>query len=151
MGLDMYLNKHTYIGANYEHRNVTGKIELTQGVDSKPVNIKLNRVSEISEQVAYWRKANQIHNWFVKNVQSGDDDCGDYFVSKEQLTELVNDCKKVLADKGKAVEVMPTKSGFFFGGTEVDEYYFSDLEDTIKMVEPLLEEEGGSFYYTSSW
>ena len=25
---------------------------------------------------AYWRKANQIHAWFVDNVQQGNDDCG---------------------------------------------------------------------------
>ena len=31
--------------------------------------------SRIIEQVGYWRKANQIHNWFVENVQDGEDDC----------------------------------------------------------------------------
>ncbi len=36
-------------------------------------------------EVGYWRKANQIHNWFVKNVQGGVDDCGYYGVTKEKL------------------------------------------------------------------
>ena len=61
MGLDMYLNKRTYIGAEYEHRKVKGKIEITEGEEDKPINIQFNRVSEIIERVAYWRKANQIH------------------------------------------------------------------------------------------
>ena len=28
MGLDMYLTKRVYVGANYEFRNVTGKINI---------------------------------------------------------------------------------------------------------------------------
>ena len=27
--------------------------------------------------VCDWRKANHIHQWFVQNVQDGNDDCGD--------------------------------------------------------------------------
>ena len=42
-----------------------------------------------------WRKANQIHNWFVENVQNGKDDCGTYEVSKEQLETLLDICKNV--------------------------------------------------------
>ena len=31
---------------------------------------------ETHEEVGYWRKANAIHGWFVRNVQNGKDDCG---------------------------------------------------------------------------
>lgn len=48
------------------------------------------------QEVGYWRKANQIHNWFVQNVQNGIDDCGRYEVSKEDLIKLRNLCEKVL-------------------------------------------------------
>ena len=61
MGLDMYLYKKTYIGANYSHRKVKGEINLTYGDNNTPFKINIDRVSEISEQVAYWRKANEIH------------------------------------------------------------------------------------------
>ena len=36
----------------------------------------------------YWRKANQIHNWMVNNVQDGNDDCGLYEVSIDHILEL---------------------------------------------------------------
>jgi hypothetical protein len=51
----------------------------------------------IIEQVGYWRKANQIHNWFVENIQDGIDDC-DYHreVTEEDLEELLDVCKRVL-------------------------------------------------------
>lgn len=48
--------------------------------------------------VGYWRKANQIHNWFVENVQDGIDDCGTYEVTEKQLVNLLNTCKEVKAN-----------------------------------------------------
>lgn len=49
----------------------------------------------ISFEVGYWRKSNQIHNWFVKNVQNKKDDCGNYYVSRDDLKDLVKLCRKV--------------------------------------------------------
>src|ERR1700680_333929 len=95
MGLDMYLTKKTYVGANWEHRNVEGKIIITKSKDNEPIKINFKRVSYIEEGVGYWRKANQIHKWFVDNVQDGTDDCGTYSVSDEKLQELLSVCKKV--------------------------------------------------------
>lgn len=39
--------------------------------------------NSIAEDVGYWRKANAIHAWFVKNVQGGVDNCQSHEVSKE--------------------------------------------------------------------
>lgn len=49
----------------------------------------------IYKEVACWRKANAIHKWFVDNIQDGNDDCGVYEVSEEQLRELLELCKIV--------------------------------------------------------
>lgn len=46
----------------------------------------------IKHEIGYWRKANQVHSWFVENVQGGEDDCGDYIVTKEKLQELLDIC-----------------------------------------------------------
>ena len=44
----------------------------------------------IIERVGYWRKANQIHNWFVNRVQDGIDDCEYHHeCTKEILEELL--------------------------------------------------------------
>lgn len=48
------------------------------------------------DEVGYWRKANQIHNWFVENAQEGVDDCGYYPVSKETLQDLHDVCKDII-------------------------------------------------------
>jgi hypothetical protein len=154
MGLDMYLKKKTYIGAEYEHRQVKGTVKITAG--GNPVKINFKRISEIVESVGYWRKANHIHKWFVENCQDGVDDCREAYVNKEQLEELLAICKKVKASKGekqKAMAELPTQEGFFFGGTEIDGYYFEEVDRTIKIIEGLFKEgiEGSEIYYQSSW
>lgn len=59
-------------------------------------------------------------------------------------------------NKGK--ELLPTQSGFFFGGTEYDEYYMEEIADTITMIEKIIEHKNtfaGKLYpeycYRSSW
>ena len=145
MGLDMYLSKKTFIGANYDHRKVSGKIEIK--INGEPVDIDFKKVTEIVESVGYWRKANQIHNWFVENVQDGNDDCEEYYVSYEQLMELKNLCKEVL--KTKDTDLLPPTSGFFFGSTDTDEYYFQDLRDTVKILDNIKKSDG--YHYQASW
>lgn len=109
----------------------------------------------ITEQVGYWRKANQIHAWFVDYVQNGIDDC-DYHreITKGDLNYLLDLCQRVLDDHSLAYELLPTQSGFFFGGTEYDEYYFEDIENTIEIIKNVLETtdfDKEMIYYVSSW
>lgn len=66
---------------------------------------------------------------------------------------------KVLTEDAVAVaeKVMPTASGFFFGGTDYDEWYLQDLKDTMTILEKLKQDDGTfgapgrSYYYRSSW
>jgi len=104
------------------------------------------------EDAAYWRKANQIHAWLVKNVQDGDDDCSSYEVSKVQLRSLLKDVNAVLRSKKKAPQILPTTEGFFFGTTEYDGYYFDDLNYTkAKLTDELRRGDAVSYHYQSSW
>lgn len=156
MGLDMYLKKETYVGNKYRKPGQRVKVIQPDNEDgvSFPIKGKIieERISTITETVAYWRKDNAIHQWFVKNIQGGVDDCGKYYVPIEELENLVNLCEELLINRDLelAREKLPTQEGFFFGGIEYDEYYWNSLEETIKMLKPLIEE-GGDFYYQSSW
>lgn len=108
--------------------------------------------ASIEVTCAYWRKANQIHKWFVDNVQNGSDDCGEYYVSQDKLIELLALCKHALATKDP--NLLPPQAGFFFGGTDIDEWYWKDLENTINQIErifALKQIDNLSFYYNSSW
>jgi len=111
------------------------------------------RPLDSSHQVAYWRKANQIHGWFVQNCQDGVDECQEVSVHPDQLRELIDLCKRVLADHSLAEELLPVTGGFFFGTYEYDDYYFDDLGETVIMLESVLTDKGEDyeFYYQSSW
>lgn len=145
MGLDMYLERDIFIGAQFEHRRVTGTVNLF--ADGKPIKIDQAKLSKVTEQVGYWRKANAIHAWFVKNVQDGEDECQRSYVSQEQLKALRDECVQALAanDPGN----LKPQSGFFFGSTEVDEYYWNSLKDTVTMLDGL--DPNGAYYYQASW
>ena len=65
MGLDMYLSAKRYLWS-----------EEREGVKVSGVDIPAPlELCEVRCRAAYWRKANQIHGWFVKNVQDDEDDC----------------------------------------------------------------------------
>jgi hypothetical protein len=141
MGLDMYLTAERFYWFN-EAKPVVG--DVPAGYEVQTVTV----------QAAYWRKANQIHAWFVKNVQDGEDECRPHFVPREKLQELVDLCKEVIADPDLAPEKLPTQSGFFFGDTEYGEYYFADLTETVEQLEKVLGafgEKEWAFEYRSSW
>lgn len=150
IGLDQYLSKKTYV-RNWDHMKPEEKHTITiKG--PRAAQIKQERIQEITEAVAQWRKANQIHNWFVQNVQNGEDNCKEYNVEQNQLEELLRVITEVLKSPGKAKNLLPNGEGFFFGNQEYDQYYFQELSETKKTLEALLKEQtDGEFYYQSSW
>ena len=165
MGLDMYLSARKHInkiewdkldrenGINYSEATAP---QWNDVVEAAGVATLVDKESiygvDVSVNVAYWRKSNQIHNWFVINVQRGEDDCGEYYVSHNKLKELVNTC--TLAITNKDPNLLPPREGFFFGSTDVDEWYWKDIMDTINQLQPIIDRpdfENLSFYYQSSW
>jgi hypothetical protein len=58
---------------------------------------------------------------------------------------------KVIKDPTIANNLLPTQSGFFFGTTEYDEYYYNDLVDTKDILEAALLTPNAEFTYKSSW
>ncbi|MFM1756841.1 MAG: hypothetical protein RL621_1820 [Bacteroidota bacterium] len=152
MGLDMYLYKKNYIWqGGWIKPEAKQEVVVKKGgeIDN---SIKPERIKYVVEEVGYWRKANQIHRWFVDVVQEGNDNCGSYYVSRDTLEELLDICKQVRDDHSKAESLLPSASGFFFGGTEYDEWYFDSIDSTIKIIEECLEDENADdFEYSSSW
>lgn len=52
-------------------------------------------MAEYSDDVAYWENVPMIHNWFVLNVQQGQDDGRQYMVSKKHIKQLYDICREV--------------------------------------------------------
>jgi hypothetical protein len=163
MGLDMYLSKKTYV-KQWSHNKPEEQFEVSvkKGGITFP-DIKAERISYVTEEVAYWRKANQIHGWFCNNCEEVVADVK-YYVTRENLEELLETCKKVIGlldnskkttkkvvsgwsggeqmfedievyDTEDILEILPPTQGFFFGSDSIDEWYKKDIEDTIKILE----------------
>lgn len=154
MGLDMYLTGKRYMSKYFDPADSERieKVNEIFGVDGDEENDF--GAKEVSFSLAYWRKANEIHRWFVDKCQEGVDECQETWVSREDLQELVDTCKTVLGDMSRAKELLPTQEGFFFGGTDYDEFYKQDLEYTVERLEKVLADpvtQKMEFYYQSSW
>lgn len=175
MGLDMYLFKSGVVNHHnmWEHEpdglkatnpelyEAAKEYEVTAG------NPDFFTWQSYKEGLGYWRKANAIHKWFVDNVQNGVDDCGMYPVTREHLSALKAVCEKAMAFFNKDGEllpdaeamledILPTQSGFFFGGIAYDEWYYRDLADTIETIDKILNDRNINWnkdvlLYHSSW
>lgn len=191
MGLDMNLYKKHYV-QNWEHTPKEKRYSISIKQDGKAVkSINIKRIAYIEEDIGYWRKANQIHKWFIDNCANGDGDRREMFVSSENIKELYNLCLevkakaklvdgkikngetggknadgkfvwipnmqdgKIIENEEEIAELLPTESGFFFGSTDYDEYYMQDIDNTIAILKPEIEdiEKQGFIEYTyvASW
>lgn len=182
MGLDMYLYKKTYV-KNWEHTapEYSHKIVVRKGGKVRK-DIKPERISYITEEIGYWRKFNALHGWFVQNCADGEDSCQEIYVSKKMMDELLNILLKVktLLDSSKkktltskdwndkdyeyevyecedAVrELLSPTEGFFFGDSDINEYYKEQVEYTIKLIRSFKKEVNdddfsASIIYQASW
>ena len=173
MGLDMYLNARIHVSKlDYSDwdRNTdewpppTSQMFRSLEADAPTGLTKYSEFAgiEVSYPVAYWRKANAIHGWFVNECAGGVDECQPIYVPREKLVELRDACKAVASVHAGSVEavaaennLMPTP-GFFFGSYEIDEWYMEDLKRTAEMLDHILdlipeEEFDWSFIYQASW
>ena len=105
MGLDMYLSAKINFYPDWKEsrrvdkpvmKTIRKAIQAHLGFEI-PKTDNLDYI-KVEFEAGYWRKANQIHKWFVDNVQDGEDNCGEYYVSREKLEELREICVKLLAN-----------------------------------------------------
>ena len=154
MGLDMYLTAEKYL-SKFDPADAQKITQLNDIFDIEGDADNDYGAQSVVFRVAYWRKANAIHQWFVDNVQDGIDECQKAYVSREQLVELLELCKQIIANPKKGKTLLPTASGFFFGSTDYDQYYLDDIQLTVDRLNKVLTDpalnNGVDFYYQSSW
>jgi len=170
MGLDMMLYRQHYIAdrpwSDADSAPGTGAIEALGLVPGISLAIPPESLGQtggatltIEIQVAYWRKANAIHGWFVNQLANGVDECQPIYVSRDHIVALRNACQMVLAAKGtpeeddEIEEYLPPTGGFFFGSTEADEWYWDQARRTHDLLSWLLKHDtpDAEYEYRASW
>ena len=161
MGLDMYLQR-------------------TKDVDKKAFS---DAYDDILSGVIYWRKANSIHAFFCDKGSlsaDGKEDVGYYLVERNAILNLIERIDAITSDKPKqeqvkyfdfatmteivkdveyklnitlAQELLPTRSGFFFGDTDYNYWYYTDLTRTSDLLKKELATVPNQqvWFYYASW
>ena len=162
MGLDMYLYRREYIsGWDWNDNPKEEKMykDILEYTGAKRCIGSPHAQVEVC--VAYWRKANAIHGWFVNTLANGVDECQSIYVSRQDLENLRMSCNNVLKcpvgvraeDVAAQYGLLPTR-GFFFGSYEIDQYYMEDLKLTVKQIGSILDstkDRWVDFIYRASW
>lgn len=79
-------------------------------------------------EVAYFRKVNFLVRYF-----NYEDNLSLIEIDKCQIENLIDVCAEVLETKNESVSeiLLPTTSGFFFGSTDYDRYYYESVEEVL--------------------
>ena len=180
MGLDMNLSRKTYV-KNWEHQKPEEKHTITIEGPKKDL-IKTERISHVEEDIMYWRKANAIHQFLLDGREDNCEEVGvptrrikelydiceriikecpleDGVVNNGQV--LINgqwvpstEMGKIMTNQELAAKLLPTTSGFFFGSTDYDQWYYDDIVRTHKVLGELMQEpkwDYADYVYNASW
>jgi len=158
MGLDMYLNRTNRTDHTISELESTDHETINPKSPEAAPFLPLREyeypkgVYSIFHEVAYWRKFNALHNWFVSRVQGGVDECQTSEIDEETLVELIDDLKDV--SRGEVIEDLEPVSGFFFGSTDKDEYYLEQINHALNTFEDVLKTfdfKKYRLFYRASW
>ena len=159
MGLDMYI---------FKVKKTADSIKELSDLDRnpKPGDAKIAEFEPLNQpfadtspdhytifkEVAYWRKFNALHQWFVTHVQLGIDNCGLYELDQDVLRKCHDILEEVFYKKNAFA--LPPTQGFFWGSTEVDDYYWNKVEESIQTMSHLIDNTDWAterLFYQSSW
>jgi len=151
MGLDMYLSKvkKEEIGywrkANAVHRWFEKNCS-EEGIENcEPVYVSKEDLIHLRDDCQKVLDSSKLVYKPV-TVQQWNSDKGE----NEEAQRMV----EVLEDTSVAQELLPTQSGFFFGGTLYDKWYVESLKKTVSMIDEILENVDFDEYgieYTAWW
>ena len=119
--------------------NTTNLLEDMELEFQKHIGMKVCRNRNVygygSTESEYNKIMSEIEKDFFGFVEKNTDICLDDYRGKSYYIELDEFTKQNLLGN-----ILPTTSGFFFGSTEYDEWYFKDVEDVRNKFSKLLDE-----------
>ena len=126
----------------------------TDGIlDLPDLKAKLDREVEgaYEEYNAYFRKVNFLFKYYEDRGKMYEQCYA--FTDVDDVDDLIDRCERVLKNHGLAHSLLPTQSGFFFGSTDYDDWYFSDVKDCLKQMKKYrkLLKDGVTGYVIFSW
>ena len=123
-------------------KDLLSKIKVGEGLVDNGYTYETKEANEEIDTERGKIKARDLENGDI--ITEKDKDKG--WVESIRKTDKDVSYKKVFKEKGRVVlnpeicnKMLPTEEGFFFGGTDYDEYYLADIEDTIPMLQKVID------------
>ena len=103
------------------------------------------------EYDAYFRKVNFLFKYYEDRGKMYDQCYA--FTDADDIDDIIDRCKRILEHHDLAYSLLPTQSGFFFGSTDYDNWYYDDIKDCLKQMKKYrkLLKEGVTGYIIFSW
>lgn len=143
------------------------------------MNIDTNEKIQ-DEELGYWRKFNALHGCILELTHANpDSNCEEISLSKEDIEDILRTLKQVqsILTMARHVQldsidgesstdytfyqgviddvcaIFPPCSGFFWGGTDIDNWFELEVADSIPIFEKalVLANEGEEIYYYCWW
>lgn len=156
MGLDIFFNKTR----RTEWKRFQNELSDYENLPKGEQNEGNNPYDGFKpEEIGYFRKVNFLMSFF-----GYDGNCEYKEIAKCELEDLRDACAEIskmepikvdvheyayggtaevedysLADKERCAELLPTQSGFFFGSTDYDQWYFNDVREVFEWVDGVLD------------
>jgi hypothetical protein len=165
MGLDIFFHKTKRSNWNKIKKEIDAFNALSEEEQSKRYDERTHPTANFEpEEIGYFRKVNFLMEFFHY-----EGNCEHKEISKDELEELRNACIEIgrmkpckveyvkatsqwdkdrvvnvysEADQKRCSELLPTQSGFFFGSTDYDEWYFRDVKEVLAWVDGVLDNLG---------
>lgn len=139
MGLDMYLgvrnrgeHKFEEIGYWRKANSIHAWFERFNGgsfENCSTIIVPKEALIKLKNDCEYVLRNSYLEDGFIKN--------GETLINGKWEPNI--QAGKIVKDSSYAEEIMPTKSGFFFGDLQYDEWYIDDLERTVCIVDKALQ------------
>lgn len=137
----------------YEYDWKTGEVTIVPVAVEAMECLKNKVLHGISAKYdAYFRKVNFLYKYFEDTMVD------EWYapVTTADLEDIIERCDRILKDKDEetAHAELPTQSGFFFGSTDYDDWYFHDVKDCKKQLKrflKLMQKNGDNAYIIFSW
>lgn len=148
MGICSYIFKRTILQARYR-QDLNISIEITNTSGNR-VCVNERRVDSIITEEIYWQNGYPIHQWFVTNALGGEDDEDEHRIEREDLENLLQDCRTAL-ETGDTDIFRPYEMACF--EQCYDDAYWEDIRQTMTDVSATLDaaKVGDVFYYQANW
>jgi hypothetical protein len=153
-GGELVVNGGTFMGNGNEVINANDKVGLIELLTPyKVYDFEFKRLEECevgdvpywvneiidthaSTEDMYYRKVNFLYAFFADKLDN--EEC---LVTRHDCELIIKYGEVILENKDVdlAKKLLPTQSGFFFGSTDYNDYYFMDVKDVVEQFKEYLE------------